>query len=162
MERGFPQVSHRQSICEYFPLRCVANLALGQASKCWHSPWKGVPVPSLPLTHPSPAATTQGPALGWQILCVAARKSHFPYLPSMPPTGLPYAAGSRKTSLPGTREHTFSEKSNVHGVNQTGWGRFSKFSAHLPAPEKEQMGSHLKCQCCLLVIFLGAEEFSRP
>lgn len=96
MERGFPWVSHRQSLCEYFPLHCVANLALGQASKCRPSPWKGVPVPSLPRPIPSPAATTQGPAFGWQILCVAARKSHFPYLPSMPPTGLPYAAGSRK------------------------------------------------------------------
>lgn len=155
MKRALLQVPHRESLCDYFPLNCVANLALGTAPKCWHSPRKGVPVPSLLLTHsllllPLPRALPQvGKA------CAKLSENHtFPTLLGCHPQACHMLLVPGKGLCLDLR-NTHSLKiplANVHEQIKLR-GRFQKFSAHLPAPEKEQMGSHLKLHC-ILVIFL--------
>lgn len=164
MVSAFLQASYRERLCEDFPLNRVVHLVLGQAPKCWHSLWKGVPVLSLLLT-PSllllPLLRAL-PQIGKN--CAQLPENHtFPTCLGYHPQAyhMPQPPGKRLCLELGNTHFLKVPLSNVHGANQIGWGRFSKFSAHL-APEQEQMGSHLKCQCCIPVIYLKAQEFSKP
>ena len=118
------------SLCECFPLNYVTNSALGRALKYWHSLWKGVLPPALLLT-PSPFPSPHQRGSCWGPCLRLAKPEHgcqritLPHPPRAVPTGLPYAARSRKEPLPAIMKYEFSENSIVKcswSKSTWGWG----------------------------------------
>lgn len=145
----FLGVSHGESLHEHFPLNCVTNSALGRALKCRHVHGAGFLFHLSSWPHPCYFCLKLA-----KPVCDCQKKITLFHPPRAPPTGLPYAAGSWKGSLPRTAEHTFSENpsSNFHGANLLG-GFPNSF---LPAQHirKRADGWHLKCHNCILSSFL--------